>query len=219
MTAATKRRPAKAAATPKPSTYLCTWCKNAKEVEADPTSSPNSAQWWHSRCHGETCQCEHKSNPAHRHEEIDGESERRREDLRARLAKAQATGAAERARKNAEAASRYADPDSPDDERPPRPVRQARELKRDQRTHRGVCHHCGEPTKGGIFVAGHDAKLKGELKRAAQDGDIDALAEILYREWPQPKDTSDADLNKAARIAGHKNADAWFEGRVVARIS
>ena len=44
----------------------------------------------------------------------------------------------------------------------------------------GTCHHCGGPTKGGKFMAGHDAKLKGELIREAT---ADAVAEAMVRGW------------------------------------
>lgn len=61
----------------------------------------------------------------------------------------------------------------------------------------GACHHCGATTKGGLFVAGHDAKLKGELQKAAYDPDgrkadrVTAAAEMLARSWnrkPLPED-------------------------------
>lgn len=45
------------------------------------------------------------------------------------------------------------------------------------------CEHCGEPTKGGKFVAGHDAKLKGLLLEAGKALDPDAVAEMLTRGW------------------------------------
>ena len=45
------------------------------------------------------------------------------------------------------------------------------------------CEHCGEPTKGGKFVAGHDAKLKGLLLAAAKELDVDAYAEMVARSW------------------------------------
>ncbi len=55
----------------------------------------------------------------------------------------------------------------------------------------GSCHHCGAPTKGGKFVVGHDAKLKGELVREAQGlldepwaVPVDAVLELLVRGWP-----------------------------------
>jgi hypothetical protein len=47
----------------------------------------------------------------------------------------------------------------------------------------GSCHHCGAPTKGGKFVAGHDAKLKGELIREAEAGSAVAVAEQIARGW------------------------------------
>lgn len=50
----------------------------------------------------------------------------------------------------------------------------------------GRCEHCGEPTKGGRFVAGHDAKLKGQLIREAAEGDINAVAEAMARNWYKP---------------------------------
>lgn len=45
----------------------------------------------------------------------------------------------------------------------------------------GTCHCCGEATKGGLFVAGHDARLKGVLKKAAATGDAWAWAEATAR--------------------------------------
>lgn len=50
----------------------------------------------------------------------------------------------------------------------------------------GTCHHCGEPTKGGKFVAGHDAKLKGILIQGGKDGDAEAVAEAMARDWYKP---------------------------------
>ena len=51
----------------------------------------------------------------------------------------------------------------------------------------GRCQHCGEATRGGLFLAGHDAKLKGELMRAGQAGDVDAIVELHARGWfPKP---------------------------------
>lgn len=44
----------------------------------------------------------------------------------------------------------------------------------------GTCHCCGEATKGGLFVAGHDARLKGMLKKAAAT-DAWAWAEATAR--------------------------------------
>lgn len=61
------------------------------------------------------------------------------------------------------------------------------------------CHcGCGGMTKGGKFVAGHDAKLKGILVRAARQTPPDngskpavrsdairAMAELIARDWPR----------------------------------
>lgn len=94
----------------------------------------------------------------------------------------------------------------------------------------GACEHCGLPTKGGRFTPGHDAKLKGDLGRAAQDTDpkvrIPALAESALRaadssKWAiEPLDEDAAEVDKlvlqegflasrnAARADAHKEADA-----------
>lgn len=64
-----------------------------------------------------------------------------------------------------------------DPDRPSKPKRE----RGPARPTSGTCHHCGAPTKGGKFVAGHDAKLKGELVR---EGTIDAAIETLCRDWP-----------------------------------
>ena len=66
----------------------------------------------------------------------------------------------------------------------------------------GVCEHCGEKTGGGRFLAGHDAKLKAELKRNALDLSVEA--DIRHR--------MAAESN--IRAAQHKPEDpassAWF---------
>lgn len=42
---------------------------------------------------------------------------------------------------------------------------------------------CGGMTRGGKFLPGHDARLKGRLKKAAADGDGKAKAELRSRGW------------------------------------
>lgn len=42
---------------------------------------------------------------------------------------------------------------------------------------------CGGMTKGGAFLPGHDAKLKSRLKKAAGEGNQEALAELRERGW------------------------------------
>lgn len=62
-----------------------------------------------------------------------------------------------------------------------RSVAVAEKRARAKRPIEGRCQHCGEPTKGGLFAAGHDAKLKGELIRAGLEGDHEAVAEMMAR--------------------------------------
>lgn len=47
----------------------------------------------------------------------------------------------------------------------------------------GRCQHCGLPTRGGKFLPGHDATLKGQLKRAAEEGSQTAGIELVLRGW------------------------------------
>ena len=71
------------------------------------------------------------------------------------------------------------DPDEIDDEFD-------RPLEKKPRTPRpsvGACECCGEPTKGGKFLPGHDAKMKSRLRAAAKQGDLGAQAELEQRGW------------------------------------
>lgn len=47
----------------------------------------------------------------------------------------------------------------------------------------GRCVHCGEPTKGGQFLPGHDTRLKGILKEQAGEGSTLAWIELALRDW------------------------------------
>lgn len=47
----------------------------------------------------------------------------------------------------------------------------------------GTCECCGETTRGGRFLPGHDARYKAKLKRAWKDGDADAHKELQTRGW------------------------------------
>lgn len=83
----------------------------------------------------------------------------------------------------------------------------------------GRCEHCGEPTKGGRFVAGHDAKLKGDLKRAAEAGDDDAIVELLCRSWPVHTLKVEPERLQAATLRADGVAGAEFiAARVAARL-
>lgn len=133
------------------------------------------------------------------------------------LREVRAAAAAEKSRKTAERAERRpaTDPDGAPvtrRERAPRTVRPARPTS-------GRCIHCGAPTKGGLFVAGHDAKLKGILLGAAKSGDVEALAEIVYRGWLKDSRVFDPKvLTKAKALAAHDQADALVGRRVAERM-
>lgn len=47
----------------------------------------------------------------------------------------------------------------------------------------GVCECCGEATRGGRFLPGHDARLKSKLRAAAKTGDVEAATELESRGW------------------------------------
>lgn len=47
----------------------------------------------------------------------------------------------------------------------------------------GSCLCCGEPTRGGLFRPGHDAKYKSTLRRSAASGDAGARTELEQRGW------------------------------------
>lgn len=81
----------------------------------------------------------------------------------------------------------------------------------------GLCEHCGEPTKGGKFVAGHDAKLKGDLIRAGAEGDVDAVVEAMFRNWYKPGRYPDLETEAFAVVQAHKT-DEWLAARVAARL-
>lgn len=95
----------------------------------------------------------------------------------------------------------------------------------------GRCNHCGEPTKGGRFVAGHDAKLKGDLMRAAVGGDGHAILEMLHRGWlkrPQLLDPAKLAEAQAAFEAAtevqaveflqKRNEGRWAQAAAFARL-
>lgn len=81
----------------------------------------------------------------------------------------------------------------------------------------GRCEHCGEPTKGGRFVAGHDAKLKGDLIRAGKEGDVEAVAEAMFRNWYKPGRYPDLEDAAHAIVQEHKT-DVWLAARVADRL-
>lgn len=82
----------------------------------------------------------------------------------------------------------------------------------------GRCEHCGEPTKGGRFVAGHDAKLKGDLKRAAESGHLESLIELLVRNWPVHTVKVKPAFMKRAELAHVEVGATWLADVVAGRI-
>jgi hypothetical protein len=50
----------------------------------------------------------------------------------------------------------------------------------------GLCGCCGQPTKGGRFLPGHDARLKSRLRDASRRGDPEATQQLVDRGWYRP---------------------------------
>lgn len=85
----------------------------------------------------------------------------------------------------------------------------------------GACEHCGEPTKGGRFVPGHDAKLKGDLGREAQSTDpairIPALVEARLRSMDSSKWYIEPADEDAAEVDALVLKDGFLAARIAAR--
>jgi hypothetical protein len=76
----------------------------------------------------------------------------------------------------------------------------------------GICEHCGQPTKGGRFIPGHDAKLKAILERDTSD---EAMAERVLRGWIKGSDGVGARGPISKFI---KQGDGFLRSRIAARI-
>lgn len=89
---------------------------------------------------------------------------------------------------------------------------------RTPRVKEGTCGHCGAQTKGGKFVAGHDAKLKGELQKIAEDTDkrkperVAAGAEIAARGWDARKGLPDDIAADATALLDKHGAEKVIAG-------
>lgn len=155
------------------------------------------------------------SNPVHvQLNQILGDVERREAEDKARKA---ADRAAQREREAAQAQA---------EGRPVvvRPARTPKAPPKPQRCHCG----CAGMTKGGKFVAGHDAKLKGMLVRAARQTPpesgkpatkaqaTNAMAELIARDWPR-KGVNTEITCKADDLFNQYGPDAIIEAAVAAR--
>lgn len=82
----------------------------------------------------------------------------------------------------------------------------------------GRCHWSGDPTRGGKFLPGNDAKLKSLLVRLGKSGDLGAIAELLYRDWPhQEEDYTPYLYRDAQELNNGEDADQWFDARIEKR--
>lgn len=105
-----------------------------------------------------------------------------------------------------------------------RPVRTPKVPPEPQRCHCG----CAGMTKGGRFVAGHDARLKGMLVRAARQTPPDsgkpatkkqaihAMAELIARDWPR-KGVDTEIARQAEAMFNQYGPDALIEAAVTVR--
>lgn len=103
------------------------------------------------------------------------------------------------------------------------PARPRRPKAEPQRCHDG----CGGMTKGGRFLAGHDAKLKSALSREAggHEGYVAQLAERIARGWlPTASNPAWAErpemvdvINEAQKVVDEAGPDQYIAARVAAR--
>lgn len=82
----------------------------------------------------------------------------------------------------------------------------------------GVCEFSGAATKGGRFLPGKDAALKGALLDGAREGVVDACAELLVR-WPAKAVNIEADTIKAAKAKIKGDGEAFVSKRTSARLA
>lgn len=62
-------------------------------------------------------------------------------------------------------------------------VRRQSSSPRQPKSTSGTCECCGEPTRGGRFLPGHDAKYISKLKAKVMEGDHNAWNEMRDRGW------------------------------------
>lgn len=91
----------------------------------------------------------------------------------------------------------------------------------------GRCQHCGEPTKGGLFVPGHDAKLKGQLAKIVETttGEsvkrkadrVTAAAEMIVRGWVKKALPDEIAPDALAMVEKSKLSEAEFAAKLSER--
>ena len=189
-----------------PTGKISGFCQTANSIEAGDLHSSSTPDEFRSKCRMEHCPCPYREAGNPPHTDADPwENHARWMELSALMAAASKTARAER---NAKRMDEDGNPVKIKSRGPAKPTE-------------GKCEHCGEPTKGGRFVAGHDAKLKGDLLRAAQQGDIEAYTEMLQRGWSKDghRKTVAAETILAATNLLDTVNGAWLEARVETRVS
>jgi hypothetical protein len=99
----------------------------------------------------------------------------------------------------------------------PPPSQRAPRTRIARATGPGRCEHCGGETKGGRFIPGHDAKLKGDLVREATE---EATAERIARGWTIAAKAMQ-DFSRPAQLRIGKlveEGDAFITRRIAERI-
>lgn len=78
---------------------------------------------------------------------------------------------------------------------------------------------CGLVTGGGLFRPGHDAKLKSTLQKAAHEGDVGAVTELVARGWPVPPTVPVSAHAAGVDVATPEACAAYIEQRVAERYA
>lgn len=183
------------------------FCETARAIEAGRVASTTPSEVWHSKCvgsgrSGETCTCPCHSNGEGRCLDCGA-------PVVGRATCADRDACRGRAETDEVLALRRLRAES-------RAARIAAHGERRSRGAGGRCEHCGVPTAGGRFAPGHDAKLKGALIRAADQGDIEACAELMLRNWT-PNGRFEASVESRAFDLIQADTRLWLQNRIESR--